>query len=155
MSLITTAEAKLHLRVDGTDEDSLIELLIEAAEISATEYLDRNLYADSTALSIAVAAAPAALTSATATYEAAALAALELTSDTEQDLAADMAMKAYLQAQEAYRRAMNGLVLNAPIKSAMLLHIGSLYANRENEVMNGSELPLGVRWMLNPFRAYS
>ena len=35
MSFVTLAEAKLHLRVDGTDEDALIGLYINAAEQAA------------------------------------------------------------------------------------------------------------------------
>lgn len=36
----TLAETKLHLRVDGEDEDSYIAGLINAAEMAVTDYLD-------------------------------------------------------------------------------------------------------------------
>jgi uncharacterized phiE125 gp8 family phage protein len=41
-----------------------------------------------------------------------------------------------------------------PIKQAILLMLGSMYANRENEVVgvSVSELPINIRWLLNPYR---
>ena len=50
MSLVTLLQAKLHLRVDGTHEDSLIQLFIDAAEQSTADYLERGVYADADAL---------------------------------------------------------------------------------------------------------
>lgn len=38
--MLTLAEAKLHCRVDGNDEDSLIESLIDAATVSIADYLN-------------------------------------------------------------------------------------------------------------------
>lgn len=45
MSIVTLAEAKLHLRVDGADEDALIQTYLDAAEAAAAQYLNRALYA--------------------------------------------------------------------------------------------------------------
>ena len=45
MSITTLAEAKLHLRVDGADEDTLIQTYLDAAEAAAAQYLNRALYA--------------------------------------------------------------------------------------------------------------
>ena len=47
MSIVTLAEAKLHLRVeiDETAEDTLIQSYIDAAESAAAQYLNRALYA--------------------------------------------------------------------------------------------------------------
>ena len=44
MSIVTLAEAKLHLRVDGADEDALIQTYLDAAEAAAQQYLNRALY---------------------------------------------------------------------------------------------------------------
>ena len=43
MSFVTLDEAKLHLRVDGTDEDALIGLYINAAEQAAIKAMDRGV----------------------------------------------------------------------------------------------------------------
>lgn len=98
--LLTLATVKLHLRVDHSDEDTLITLYTNAAEASAAEYLNRTIYADSTAMG------------------------------------ADTA----------------GIVINDAIKSAILLHIGHLYENRENTVLSGQEMHMGAKWLLNPYR---
>jgi hypothetical protein len=45
MSIVTLAEAKLHLRVDGADEDTLLQTYLDAAESAAAQYLNRALYA--------------------------------------------------------------------------------------------------------------
>ena len=45
MSIVTLAEAKLHLRVDGADEDTLLQTYLDAAEAAAAQYLNRALYA--------------------------------------------------------------------------------------------------------------
>lgn len=98
--LLTLATVKLHLRVDHSDEDTLISLYTSAAEASAAEYLNRTIYADETAMG----------------------------TDTA------------------------GIVINDAITSAVLLHVGTLYANRENTVLNGQELHMGAKWLLNPYR---
>jgi hypothetical protein len=45
MSIVTLAEAKAQLRVDGAEEDTLIQSYIDAAEAAAAQYLNRALYA--------------------------------------------------------------------------------------------------------------
>lgn len=42
-SPVSLADAKVHLRVDGTDEDTLIQLYIDAATQSAQDFLKRAL----------------------------------------------------------------------------------------------------------------
>jgi hypothetical protein len=46
MSIISLSVAKLHLRVDANDEDTTIQLYLDAAEQMASNYLNRNLYAN-------------------------------------------------------------------------------------------------------------
>lgn len=45
MSIVTLAEAKLHLRVDTDDEDTTIQIYLDASEVSAANYLNRVIYA--------------------------------------------------------------------------------------------------------------
>ena len=157
MTFVTLPEAKLHLRVDSIDEDALIGLYINAAEQSAVSLLDRGVYADGTALGVAKAAAPAELAAATATYTAAIAAAQALTDATEQAAATQAAEYAYLRAQVAYRQAMDGVVVNDQIKAAVLLTVGSLYAQREDVVVGASvaALPNGADYLLQPFKVYA
>jgi hypothetical protein len=158
MTFVTTLEnAKLHLRVDGTDEDALIGVYIAAAEQSAVALLDRGVYADGTALGAAKASAPADLTAATATYTAAIADAQALADATEQAAATQAAEYAYLRAQVAYRQTMDGMVVNDTIKSAVLLIVGHLYAHREDVVAGVSvaKLPNGAEWLLAPYKVYA
>lgn len=53
MSLIDIDTAKMHLRVDSEEEDDLIALYLAAAEASAVEFLNRNVYANQAALEAA------------------------------------------------------------------------------------------------------
>ena len=157
MSFVTLAEAKIHLRVDGTDEDALIGLYINAAEQAAVKALDRGVYADGTALQTAMTAAPAALTAATAAYTAAVAAAEAVTDTTEQTAALQVAEAAYMRAQVAYRQVFDGIVVNDQIKAAVLLTVGHLYANREDVVVGASvsALPNGADHLLQPYKVYS
>ena len=157
MSFVTLAEAKLHLRVDGNDEDALIGLYINAAEQAAIKALDRGVYADGTALQTAMAAAPAALTTATAAYTAAVTAADAMTDSTEQAAALQVAETAYMRAQVAYRQVFDGILVNDQIKAAVLLTVGSLYAQREDVVVGASvaALPNGADYLLQPYKVYA
>lgn len=157
MSFVTLEEAKLHLRVDGTDEDALIGLYINAAELAAIKAMDRGVYADNTALQTAMAAAPAALTAATAAKEAAVTAAEALTDADEKAAALQAAENAYLRALVAYRQAFDGIVVNDQIKAAVLLTVGHLFANREDVVVGATvaALPHGADCLLQPFKVYA
>lgn len=101
MSIVTLAEAKLHCRIDQADEDTLVQIYLDAAETSAAQFLGRAIYADANAQG----------------------------TDTA------------------------GIVMNAAIKSAVLLMVGHYYANREAvATVNTAEAPLAVKWLLTPYR---
>lgn len=157
MSFVSLAEAKIHLRVDGTDEDSLVGIYINAAEQAAIKAMDRGVYADNTALQAAMTAAPAALTAATAAYTAAVTAAEAMTDTTEQAAALQVAETAYMRAQVAYRQVFDGIVVNDQIKAAVLLTVGHLFANREDVVIGASvsALPHGADCLLQPYKVYA
>lgn len=157
MTFVTLSEAKLHLRVDGADEDALITMCISAAELSAVSLIERNVYADSTALNAAIAAAPAALAAALSAYQAAVTDAELLTEADLMDEALRVAEADYLRAKIQSRHTHDGIVVNDSIKSAVLLIVGHLYANRE-DVATGvsvSKLPNGAEWLLQPYKVYS
>ena len=157
MSFVTLEEAKLHLRVDSADEDALIGVYITAAEQMAIALLDRGVYADGTALGVAKAAAPGELDTAIAAYESAIAAAEALADETAKAASIHTACNGLLRAKVAHRRAMDGMVVNDTIKSAVLLIVGHLYANREDVVAGVSvaQMPNGSEWLLQPFKAYA
>ncbi|MEB0133785.1 head-tail connector protein [Actimicrobium sp. CCC2.4] len=49
MTITTLDAAKIHLRVDGSDEDSIIAVYLGAAELTASNFMERAIYADATA----------------------------------------------------------------------------------------------------------
>lgn len=157
MTFVTTSEAKLHLRVDSTDEDALIAVYITAAEQSAVSLLDRGVYVDGTALGVAKAAAPGELETASAAYDAAIEAAQAMTDDALQAAATQTAENAWLKACVTHRQTMDGMVVNEAIKAAVLLIVGHLFANREDVVAGVSvaQLPNGAEWLLQPYKVYA
>lgn len=157
MSFVTTSEAKLHLRVDSADEDALIGVYITAAEQMAIALLDRGVYADGTALGVAKAAAPGELDTAIAAYESAIAAAEALADETAKAASIQAAGHDLLRAKVAHRQAMDGMVVNEAIKAAVLLIVGSLYAQREDVVVGVSvaQLPNGAEWLLAPYKVYA
>lgn len=157
MIFVTTSEAKLHLRVDSADEDALIGVYITAAEQMAIALLDRGVYADDTALGVAKAAAPGELDTAIAAYESAIAAAEALADETAKAASIQTAGNGLLRAKVAHRHAMDGMVVNEAIKAAVLLIVGSLYAQREDVVVGVSvaQLPNGAEWLLAPYKVYA
>lgn len=156
MSLISLYIAKQHLRVDHDDEDMMIQAYLNAAEQTAIQYLNRNVYADSAALAAAIAAAPATLTAATATYDAAVAGAEAMENETESDIALEAAELAYAKAQNEARATHNGIVTTAAIEAAIMLHTGQLYDNRESVTrVNLSVVPMGWDVLLQPYRVYA
>ena len=154
MPFITTAEAKLHLRVDGVAEDALIGIYIAAAEASAVAFIDRAVYADQPALDAALATAPAALSAATLAYDDAIVIANALPGAVEREAATLAADNALLCARMHYRRIMDGMMVNEAIRAAILLTTGHLYANREDVVtgVTVAALPNGAQYLLQPYR---
>lgn len=156
--IITLSAAKLHLRVDHSDEDALITSHIKAAEALAMRFMNRNVYADQPTLDTAKAAAPAALTTATAAYDAAVIAAEALTNDVEKTAALEAAEQEYLDAQAVARMTRVGTVLAKVdgFEPAVLLTVGHLYANREDVVVGASvaQLPLGAQYLIEQYKVY-
>ena len=156
MSLVTLESAKLHLRVDSSDEDALIAVYITAAEQTAVSLLDRGVYVDGTALGVAKADAPGALETASAAYDAATEAAQAMTDAALQAAATQTAENAWLKACVTHRQTMDGMVVNEAIQAAVLLIVGHLFANREDVVAGVSvaQLPNGAEWLLQPYKVY-
>lgn len=152
--LISLDIAKAHLRIDDSAQDVILALYIGAAEQSAADYLNRRLYADQIALDADVAAAPGALTAATATYTTAIAAAALIVNAVEQAVAIASAGQAYTAAQTLARETKAGMVVNDAIKAAVLLTLGDLFNSREDAVIGVSvaALPIGARALMQPHR---
>lgn len=149
MSIVTLAEAKLHLRVTGGDEDTLIQAHLNAAEILSSSWMGRTIFENQGALTTARAAVPAALSAATTAYVSAVDAAGSLTSEAEACIALDAAEQDYMRAQTAARMTHAGIVINDLIKAAVLLTVGALYADRET-----AEPPMAAQHLLQPHKLY-
>lgn len=147
--LVSLPSAKLHLRVDTSDEDALITSKLIASERLAMAWIRRNVYADAEALAAAVQAAPVALSAATAAYEAALALANAATNELERQAAVSAAQEAYTDAQGEVKRTRRGVVLDGLFESAVLLTLGQLYENREL-----LEPPSAAQMLLDPLRAY-
>lgn len=177
---VSLAEAKLHLRVDATDEDTLITALITAARQLVEEETWRALVtqtwdyvADEWPAGDSIALPRPPLQSVTSiTYidedgVTQTMPAADYIVDTYQhrvvlaedaewpsaDLYPTAAVRVRYVAGYGAASAVPG-----PIKAAMLLLIGHLFENRE-AVASGAgvasaELPLGVRALLAPYRAW-
>lgn len=155
MTFLTLDQAKAHLNVTVSLDDADITLKLEAAEQAAVEYLNRDVYANQADLNAAIAAAPVALTAATTAYEAAIAAADLVENEVERCMARFAANEAYTAARSAARKTHQGIVINSNIKAAVLLKLGSLYAEREDESSSGANPALSSRSraLLFPYRA--
>lgn len=149
MSIVTLADAKLHLRVEGDDENTLIQSLLNAAETLTAQFMGRSIYADAGALATARAGVPSALAAATTAYVNAVNAADTLGSDVEVEIALAAADLDYQKAQTSARMTHAGVVINDLIKAAVLLTVGALFADRE-----AAEPPKAAQHLLQPHKLY-
>jgi hypothetical protein len=155
MSIVTLSEAKLHLRVTDSAEDTLIQVWLNAAERAASQWMRRFVYADDESLATAKSGVQAALSVATTAYESAISAAEQLDSDVEMAIAVGAADDAYLNAQATARMTHAGIVLDEGIKAAVLITLGHIYVKRDDD--QGQEevdLPVAARSLLQPYRVY-
>ena len=151
MSILTLAQAKAHLRIDGSASDADLSLKIEAAERAAVEYLGCDLYEEDYELAEAIAAVPAELAAAKAVYDASYAAALLIAdaelSAMEQEYAATVYSRAIFKAV----RTRQGVVINDTIRAAILLILGWLFEVRED----GESMPRAARDLLHAYRCYA
>lgn len=153
MSLLTLDQARLHCRVTGTAEDALLQSAIESASDIAAAYLNRQIYATAMERDAALDAAPSALSAAGIAYDLAMIDITLIEDDIERTAAAEVARRKLAAAKDAFRRTLDGVVLNDSIVAALNLIVGQLYIYRENLASSATaELPLGAHALLRPYR---
>lgn len=154
MPVITLDQARAHLRVGATYPQEQIGPYMAGAEDHASQYLNRVIYADSDAMNTAIEALPASLTAARVAYEEAIAAAALIENASDRRDAVDIAESLLRAARAGTARALNGIVVNPSIISAVLLILGHLFESREDVVIAATavELPQGARALLRPYR---
>lgn len=153
--LIDLDTAKRHLNVIGSDDDADIALKASSAEQIAIAHLNRQVYADQVEMDAAVASVPARLIAAGVAYAAADAAADSIADCAARADEKTFALDQYRDERMACAAVRKGIVINDMILAAMLLILGSLHANREDDVIGVSVAPLpnGARDILNHHRA--
>lgn len=173
---VTLSEAKAHLRVDGTDEDTLISSLIVAARQYAERYMRRALInqtwrydADAFEDRIQLWPSPVSSISSVTYVDATGSTVTVSGSDYQADLAAEPAIltPSYAAAVWPIPRASSlgsvrvtfvagygasASAVPTGIKQAILLLIGHWFANREVTSSKTSELPFAVSALLDNYQ---
>jgi uncharacterized phiE125 gp8 family phage protein len=172
---VTLAEAKLHLRVDGTDEDTLINALIAAATQQAENYTWRTLMttvyeyiADSFSKQIELDTFPIATIDSIKYYDLNNVQQTLIVSAYESNL---NECPVLIRPKENYywpdtiirfdavtvrftAGYASAAAVPAAIKQAILMIVGHLYANRE-DVVTGTQvntMPQSSQYLLNTYR---
>ena len=173
---LTLVEAKLHLKVDLSDDDVLVTALIVAARTAVENYLSRSLIEQTWRQTFCnwriQLERPPHIAITEVSYidvdgDTQTLASTEYQADLSGDQPARV-VPAYGAAWPDFRtETLNPIAVEfeagygdaaedvpAPIRSAMLLMIGHLYTNREavniGNIVN--VIPLAVQWLLDPYR---
>lgn len=155
MSLVTLVQAKAQGRITWASEDTLLQAYIDAAEMHAMRFLNRNVYADAAALTAAIEAVPAALATAKAAYDAAYAAWQLMDAGDLADIALDKLNDDWTAAKTAARMTYAGMVVNAAFVQAVVLLVAGWAVNREfviTELSDAIELPMGFTALLWPDR---
>lgn len=152
MSIIDLPTAKEHLRLAQDYPDEQVETYLNAAEMRAAQFLNRALFADSSAMAASVAAVPARLAEAEASFNAAKAAAAQIT-EPAAEIHAEAAAASYAADLIAARETMAGIVATDDIKAAILLILGHLFENRADAESNApTAIPNGSEYLLMPYR---
>lgn len=165
---LTLAEVKLYLRVDGSEEDALIDRLIDAAiEETEKKWLWRALCTRSLRLTNLWGAAMApveVIHLPMAPVQSVSLVKVDDVAVTGYTLYGEAAVLVLDTARTATKTMVveyvagygNAAAVPANFKQAMLLAIGHWFENREAVTLGAPayEIPLTVRHLLLPFRAW-
>ncbi len=153
-TVVSLEEAKAHLLESRTSAEPEVQRKLDAAIIVAQNFLNRNVYGDADALAAAVAGVPAALATAKTAYDEATTAASEIEDCLLSGLAQKSADEALLDAIALNRMVARGVVVDAGLKSGILLILGHLYEDKQDVVTGTivSQVPMGSQYVLQPYR---
>ena len=152
--LVTLSAARAHLRLEDDYPAAQLQVYIDAACLAAAEFLNRRIFATMADMTAAVADTPADLSAAVAAHTAA-LALADLYEDAESRCSARADADALLRAARALAtETRRGIIINAAIQAAILLTLGHLFENRQENIAGTivSELKTGPQQLLMPFR---
>ena len=180
---VSRTEAKLHLRVDVTSDDTLIDVLIKAAREYVEKYtgrafVRRTLRADLPYFcdSIRLPHSPIISISSVKYYNTDSPSVLTTLAATNYELSRDVLSRAYAGTWPAVDSRLNAVQITylagyaspsspevlaenvpAAVKASMLLVIGDLYENREGQIIFPGAIQENktVPRLLDPYRVYS
>ncbi len=133
MAFVTLEQARTHCRADGEDDD-LLQLYINAAEIDAITQLNRDVFQTGEELQDAIAAIPAAMVIARQERDDALSAADQLEDEADRCEAIRVARDGYQSKRIKWYQTRNGIVIDDHIRGAILTTIQHSYQNRSNVV---------------------
>ena len=151
MPFITLSQVKANGRIDEGADDVDLQQKIDMAEALVIADLKCNVYADQTALNVAIAAVPAMLSAAKAAYV---IAEDDADAMTDYDLAIISkahASSIYMRSLYEATRIRSGVVVNAQIIHAMLLATEWANENRGGE----KDIPESISRLLDNDRCYA
>lgn len=148
---IDLTTARNYLKADG-DDDDIITSLMAGAQGICQGYCNRRFYDTQDAADSDFEAAIADRVSATAALKTqlAAIPGNDADSMGTRDLISDH----YIEVFGRISQRMNGIVIDDAIDAAILLTLGHLYANREDNIVSGNnavQLPVGAQRILKPY----
>lgn len=150
--LITLERAKLHLRVDTDDDDTLIITQLAAAHHLCEAWIQRSVFPTEQALQTARDDVPRSYAAALENYRVAKNGCPDDAETIEKIIHqtnVDYAKHTLEITVAALMRTQHGIVVNELYISAVLLTLGALYADRENTL-----LPPAATYLLYPLRHY-
>ena len=175
---VTLAEAKAHLGVFTSDDDAMINSLIKAARQSVEVFTSRAICTQTVTLTLD--SFPAKITLPRMPVQSiTSISYIDENGSTQgfTDFKAELTGSVDASISPAYEKTFPATrsessavsvvyvcgygnqtdspdTIPFPIKQAILLLVGSMYNNRENEVIGVSvnEVPINVRWLLNAYR---
>lgn len=138
--------ARAYVKADG-DDDAQIMLLLASAQSICQDYCNRVFYPDA-------AAQAADFSLALSDWAVADITSKTLLASTNDAAVIRLIIDHYLEVFGRIKQRTNGRVSNGSVDAAVLLTLGHLYMNREDNIVSGNnavQLPVGAQRILQPY----